>query len=213
MTTEDDYTRVKFTSLTASPPPSIVERITSWYGRQLKESPILTKSITSATIGILGELLGSYLRNRKSNTKPDFWHSARRVAIFGSYGLFFTGPFFHWWYAFLDRLTHTLGSRLGLHHTDLRIALKLLIQQLVMTPAFLVFTLGYIHYFLSLSVNKTVREIKNAFAAALFANWKVWTVAQAVNFKLVPLDLRVLFGNVVALWWNIYLSMLSTAAN
>jgi hypothetical protein len=38
---------------------------------------------------------------------------------------------------------------------------------------------------------------------------KVWTVAQAVNFQLVPLDYRVLFGNVVALWWNIYLSLVN----
>ena len=38
---------------------------------------------------------------------------------------------------------------------------------------------------------------------------QVWTVAQAVNFQLVPLDYRVLFGNVVALWWNIYLSLVN----
>jgi hypothetical protein len=50
--------------------------------------------------------------------------------------------------------------------------------------------------------------VKNSFAAALFTNWKVWTVAQAINFKLVPLEYRVLFGNCVALWWNIYLSLL-----
>ena len=43
----------------------------------------------------------------------------------------------------------------------------------------------------------------------LHAIVKVWTVAQAVNFQLVPLDYRVLFGNVVALWWNIYLSLVN----
>jgi hypothetical protein len=38
---------------------------------------------------------------------------------------------------------------------------------------------------------------------------QVWTVAQAVNFQVVPLEYRVLFGNMIALWWNIYLSLAS----
>lgn len=38
---------------------------------------------------------------------------------------------------------------------------------------------------------------------------QVWTVAQVVNFQVVPLEYRVLFGNMVALWWNIYLSLAS----
>lgn len=41
---------------------------------------------------------------------------------------------------------------------------------------------------------------------------QVWTVAQAVNFQVVPLEYRVLFGNMVALWWNIYLSLASHTA-
>ena len=36
---------------------------------------------------------------------------------------------------------------------------------------------------------------------------QVWTAAQAVNFTYVPIKFRPLFGSVVALWWNIYLSM------
>ena len=37
----------------------------------------------------------------------------------------------------------------------------------------------------------------------------LWIPAQAVNLGLVPLHLQVLFGNVVSLAWNSYLSWVS----
>ena len=40
----------------------------------------------------------------------------------------------------------------------------------------------------------------------LVANWKLWPAANFLNFKFVPLDYRVLFTNIVAIIWNIYLS-------
>ena len=55
----------------------------------------------------------------------------------------------------------------------LNFIVKLAVNQLVMTPPFLLFTLAYIQYFLSMDVHKTVRAIQKSFAAALFTNWKV----------------------------------------
>jgi len=37
----------------------------------------------------------------------------------------------------------------------------------------------------------------------------IWPVVQFVNFKYVPLELRVLVVNVVSLGWNCYLSYLN----
>jgi hypothetical protein len=34
----------------------------------------------------------------------------------------------------------------------------------------------------------------------------VWTPAQIINFKYVPLNFRVLFASAVALGWNAYLA-------
>lgn len=41
------------------------------------------------------------------------------------------------------------------------------------------------------------------------ANYKLWPLANAINFSLVPLKLRVLFANVVSVFWNMYLSAAS----
>jgi protein Mpv17 len=38
------------------------------------------------------------------------------------------------------------------------------------------------------------------------ANWFVWIPANAINFSVVPLQYQVLYGNVVALCWNVFLS-------
>jgi len=37
----------------------------------------------------------------------------------------------------------------------------------------------------------------------------LWVPAQYVNFMYVPLELKVLYGNVVALLWNVYFSLIN----
>jgi hypothetical protein len=103
-------------------------------------------------------------------------------------------------------------SGLRIQSSVLNTIVKVAITQLVMTPPFLLFTLAYIKYFISFDAKATVSAVRNTYAATLFTNWRVWTVAQAVNFGVVPLQYRVLFGNMVSLWWNIYLSLATASA-
>ena len=44
---------------------------------------------------------------------------------------------------------------------------------------------------------------------ALYANWKVWPVAQLANFYVVPPNYRVLVVNTVGLFWNVILSFIA----
>lgn len=191
-----------------------------WYTGLLKSSPLQTKAITSLLIGIVGEIFGTAIKTRQTNRPATVQEwvvatgrnlSVRRLACFGLYGYAITGPFFHWWYTTLEKITADLKAAcLPDMSNSMSFIIKLAINQLCMTPPFLLFTLAYIQYFLSLDAKRTVDTIKKCFAVALFTNWKVWTVAQAINFSVVPVDYRVLFGNAVALWWNIYLSLVNT---
>ena len=47
---------------------------------------------------------------------------------------------------------------------------------------------------------------KKNFVSALFGNWKIWTIPQLFNLSIVPVEYRVLFANMVAFFWNIYLT-------
>ena len=49
-------------------------------------------------------------------------------------------------------------------------------------------------------------SIKTNLWPTLKMSWRVWPIAQLINFAFVPLHFRVLFGNVVRFFWTIYLS-------
>jgi protein Mpv17 len=53
-------------------------------------------------------------------------------------------------------------------------------------------------------------RLQKAYFPGMVKNCMVWPWVQAVNFKFVPLDLRVLVVNVVSLGWNCYLSFLNS---
>lgn len=44
------------------------------------------------------------------------------------------------------------------------------------------------------------------------AGWRLWPLAALANYRLVPLRLRVLFINAVALCWSVFLLLSSRAA-
>lgn len=46
---------------------------------------------------------------------------------------------------------------------------------------------------------------------SLAANWALWIPAQAANFTLVPLDLRILYVNVISIAWTAYISNMASA--
>lgn len=183
------------------------------YSKELKDSPIRTKAITSCAISMLGELIGTYLKPRRpdgsrGNTifidNSSYLNmyligtrrvdlrvvietvSVRRMAVFAGYGLVITGPFFHWWYGTLERGV----SGMGFTNSYLNTLVKVAITQIVMTPPFLVFTLAYIKYFLSFDAHETVVMVKRTYAAALLTNWKVtlwdayYNTVQAVRWML-----------------------------
>lgn len=53
-------------------------------------------------------------------------------------------------------------------------------------------------------------KIESTYGTAITKNWMLWPWVQLVNFKVVPLEHRVLVVNVVSLGWNCYLSYLNS---
>jgi protein Mpv17 len=49
------------------------------------------------------------------------------------------------------------------------------------------------------------------YLSALFANWQLWPMIQLVNFRFVPLRLRVPFTSACGIAWTLWLSLLSAA--
>uniref|UniRef100_A0A7R9YBL3 Peroxisomal membrane protein 2 n=1 Tax=Pinguiococcus pyrenoidosus TaxID=172671 RepID=A0A7R9YBL3_9STRA len=165
----------------------------AWYKSQLRKRPLTTKSLSSAVIAALGELLSSALKRQRL--------SARRLLIFFAYGGLFVGPIMHWWYALLERHCRRYGA--GTYG----LLLRLLGDRLIMAPPFLLGSIFFLQTLLSGSVRGGAKAAREQFASVFSSSIKLWTPAQLVNFKLVPIEYRVLFGNLVAILWNAFLAM------
>ncbi|CAN0107110.1 unnamed protein product, partial [Ectocarpus sp. 13 AM-2016] len=56
------------------------------------------------------------------------------------------------------------------------------------------------------SGKKASTMVKNGIWGTMLVCWRLWPMANMINFLFVPVKLRVLFMNFVGLGWNIYLS-------
>lgn len=78
-----------------------------------------------------------------------------------------------------------------------------------------VFAPVFIGVFLSsmatLEGNPVREKLDKNYTTALTSNYMLWPFAQAINFKVVPLEHRVLFVNVISIGWNCYLSYLNSS--
>lgn len=173
----------------------------SYYKYYLKNYPVYTKSITSCTIAVLGEVLATYVKSVVRNEK--FKIDYKRLGIFGLYGLTCTGPMLHFWYTLLEYIVVMKMNLSG----KAKVAAKLAIDRLVWGPPFVLFTITFLQLLQTMSTKKTAAAIRNSYAAILYMNQKVWVPGQALNFGVIPVDYQVLFVNAVNVGWNTYLSM------
>ena len=114
------------------------------------------------------------------------------------------GPVLHWWYRLLDQTVCRLNFS-GYAKT----CAKLVLDRLLFGPPFVLFTISFLQFLQNYSIPKTLEYIKASYWPVLLMNEQLWTVAQAVNFELIPVEYQVLFVNAVAIGWNTYLSMAS----
>ncbi|XP_036383163.1 peroxisomal membrane protein 2 [Megalops cyprinoides] len=164
----------------------------------LKKYPILTKSVTSGILSALGNLLSQALERRKKSknlTKDiDFLGPAR----FAVYGLCVTGPLSHYFYQLLELLFPSTVPYCMLK--------RLLLDRLIFAPAFLLLFFFIMNILEGKKWSAFQGKVRAGYWPALKMNWKVWTPFQFININYVPVQFRVLFANLVALFWYAYLA-------
>ena len=84
---------------------------------------------------------------------------------------------------------------------------RVLADQTLFASANLALFLSSMAYLEGANVQKKLEE---SYLPALKMNWLVWPPVQAINFTFVPLQSQVLVVNVVALFWNCYLSYVNS---
>ena len=86
---------------------------------------------------------------------------------------------------------------------------KVALDQLTFSP---VFNLLYF-YLIGLMEGRSLQyihdKISREFVMVMMMNYKVWPLVNVLNFKYVPPQLRVLFGNIVGIFWTAYVIKLT----
>jgi hypothetical protein len=167
------------------------------YGRLLTRYPLATKSITSAVLVGLGDLLsqGIEMWLKDKAQVPDL----QRISTMAIFGGVYVGPLLHYWYTFV------LG-RYFPSPSFLTVLKKTILDQTLFA------TFGCYSFFIGLTLlnggtlEQGHTKVRKELWQTLQANWTIWPVVQLVNFSIVPIQYQVLVVNSVAVFWNAYLS-------
>jgi len=82
-------------------------------------------------------------------------------------------------------------------------------DQLFMAPLGIAAFIGSMGVMEGRSSQAIAEKYQDMFKTALLTNWKVWPLAQLINFRYVPLAYRVPFSQTCGIFWNLYLSLLN----
>lgn len=157
------------------------------YGLLVEQRPILTQTFTAGILATFADVISQKIVEQKKN------YDLRRTVIMGACGLMYLGPIVSTWYTFLSRLEYTT-------------AINVFLDQFVMSPPLLCGFLILQTILFGNGMKSVNHRLQNDFPDVIKINWMVWIPTQIVNFQFVPFQFRMLFSQVIALFWNCYLS-------
>jgi hypothetical protein len=175
-----------------------MSRLWRSYLEFLHKHPLKAKVATGVFITGSGDLIGQFVIDGRKELDQ------KRFLNFCLYGFCVTGCFNHFYFGALDK---AFGAELTLKVA----AKKILVDMAVLNPAELLGFLAWTH-FGTLKKTSFLDKLKQDYLEILIASYWVWFPAQLVNFRLVPIHLRVLFVSCVNVAWYSYGSYISHKA-
>ncbi|KAI1276712.1 hypothetical protein F5Y07DRAFT_365748 [Xylaria sp. FL0933] len=137
----------------------------------------------------------------KEKVKGHDWaRTARSLAIGGTAAI----PGYIW-FSFLSR-SFNYSSKV------LSISIKVAVNQLVFTPLFNVYFFGAQALLSGDTPAEAWRRVCNTVPVSFVNSCKLWPAVTAFNFAFVPFEYRSIFGGVIAVGWQTYLSFLNRRA-
>jgi hypothetical protein len=176
---------------------SLSRSLFTWYAKKLDSHPLLTKGITSGLIAGTADVICQLLTSDEDSLD---WLRAGRFLFLGAV---WVGPVTHYWYGALS--TRILPGA----NTAWKTAQRVIVDQFAFAPMFVPSFLGLMWVLegrenIPSQIQQNVPEI-------IVAGCSLWVPAMTINFGMVPMKYHVLFSNVVALLWDVYLSYKSAS--
>lgn len=190
--------------------PGVASRAWGVYKEMLRTDPLLTKSLTSSSIMTVSDVICQKLV--MANTKTDRKETDStptpsldyvRMLQVAITGIVWSGPIQHWWFGTLDKIV-------TIQHPILRLVVKLIFDSMIFSPLTIS---GYftVRSMLEGSGFKGAYEkLSTRLVSTVKGAWKFWPIVNIVNFGLVPLQFRVLYSNILSLFWTGYLTYVNS---
>jgi protein Mpv17 len=115
----------------------------------------------------------------------------------GSFGLFFYGPYQHYWYQALDASFKARTIR--------NFVSKVALNQLVLAPVVIAGVFAWSLGFQG-QLSAWPDKVNRDFIPTILTGWRFWIPAASVNFVLVPLQHQVLYMSCCGVIWTAILS-------
>ena len=177
---------------------SLLTLVSRLYFKRLESNPLITKAVTAGCITALSNYISQRLMGNGRHIQMD------KVSKFMLFGLLWAGPSSHYWQNLLEKIVPQ-GIKESRSMWAIR---KTIVDQLVYGPVanavFLTFMGRVIE---QKNIPATIAKVVNDFWYTQINGWAVWPLASVVNQFFVPLQLRVLWLNVVGLFWSTWLMM------
>jgi len=86
------------------------------------------------------------------------------------------------------------------------------VNQALFTPVFNSYFFGMQSFLSGATIPEVIERIKNTVPTSWINSCKVWPAITAFSFTYIPIQYRSIFGGVIAIGWQTYLSLLNQRA-
>mmetsp|Transcript_8366 Transcript_8366/g.20877 ORF Transcript_8366/g.20877 Transcript_8366/m.20877 type:complete len:223 (+) Transcript_8366:370-1038(+) len=171
----------------------LLSRAWQAYLAKLRTDPLVTKSTTAALLSIVSDVVARIPFGSSSGPRPKLLLPTPMAHEF-AIGLALRGPVVHFWHNLLDLLLPQT--------TAATVLAKVALDQLVFAPFFNALYFYAKGVLQGREVGEINEEVRRKLWAVMKTNWAVWVPVNAVAYALIPLELRVLWGNLFGIIWT-----------
>ncbi|KAI9572672.1 hypothetical protein HD554DRAFT_2014714 [Boletus coccyginus] len=170
--------------------------------------PNRTLALTGGTLNAFGDIVAQFTQNAcaQDHQHRPGWDSARTLRFF-CFGVGISPPLGRW-NIFLER-KFPLRKRRAHTVSFKALSKRVAADQFIMAPLGLAIFIGSIGIMEGRTKHQIRDKYTDMYTTALQTNWKIWPLAQLINFRFMPLPYRIPFQSACGVFWTLYLSILN----
>lgn len=191
------------------------------YGRAQQRRPYRTQLISSLVIYFFGDMVAQSITSSPASEEAATgagsedvergwvqqwshdrdWARTGRALIIGGLSSIPSYKWFLW-----------LGNNFNYSSKILSLSMKVGVNQAFFTPIFNSYFFGMQSLLSGATFSEIVERIKNTVPTSCINSCKLWPIVTAFSFTYIPIQYRSIFGGVIAIGWQTYLSLLNQRA-